>query len=273
MMKKLLAVLLVALLALSLFACSKDDPLTDTENTEEVEQQTPVITGVNYELTYGVNEEGDYQITGIVHDGKTPIDVIIPAEEESRPIVGVAAEAFKACKILRSVTFSDQTAYIGDAAFYDCDGLTAVTFNGSIKKIGALAFAECDALAAVTLKDGVETIGEFAFKNCKALTAVTLPASLLEIGQGAFRSCAELTALTIPTGVKTIGDMAFADCGKLVSVTAYGSPETLGQFLFANSAAGLTITGTQGTSFQAYATEHDLTFVVSDPSDPVIQDW
>lgn len=275
-MKKLLALLLAALLAISLIACGKDDTNPDTNNGNEDEAAPElIIDHETYDLTFDTTEDGTYEITGIIHDGVTPLNVVIPDTYDNRPIAGIADEAFKACKNLASVTIPTSITYIGKAAFYDCDALTVVTVPGSVKEIRSLAFSECGALTTLILQSGVETVGDFAFEGCTALIGITFSDTLTTIGAAAFRNCSALTSVAIPNTVTSIGDMAFYDCGKLASVYAYGNPlaENLGRYLFTNCAAGMVLNTAPNTSFAAYAAEYGHVAAATDPADPALSDW
>ncbi len=276
-MKKLLAIILAALLATCFVACGKDDTTPNTnqnQNNNDIQEEL-IIDHEAYDLTYSANEEGDYEITGIIHDGKTALNVEIPANYDNRPIVGIADEAFKACKNLTAITIPASVTVIGKAAFYDCDGLVTVAIPASVTVIETLAFGDCNALASVNIQDGLTTIEDFAFRNCPALVGVTLPKTLTAIGAGAFRNCDSLTSVTIPTSVNAIGDMAFSECAKLAAVYAYGNPaaENLGQFIFSNNASNMILNVTPGSSLEAYAQANDYATTVTDPSDPSAPDW
>jgi hypothetical protein len=275
-MKKLLALVLAALLAISLIACGKDDTNPDTKNDEgENEEVSLIIDHETYDLTFDINEDGNYEITGIVHNGITPLNVVIPDMYDNRPISGISDEAFKACKNLVSVTIPSSITYVGKAAFYDCDGLVNVTIHGSVKEIKSLAFAECNALAALILQDGVLTVGDYAFQNCTSLLGITFSNTLSTIGAAAFRNCDALASVAIPNTVTAVGDMAFSDCDKLAAVYAYGNPpaEGLGRYLFVNCAEGMILHAAPGTAFEAYATANGHVAAITNPGDPSIGDW
>ncbi len=300
-MKKLLAIILAALLAMTLVACGDKEDNDDNNNLGDAVQEELTLKGNesgSFTLTYGVNEEGTYEITGLNYDGVSPVNIKIPATEIEaldRPITGIADEAFKACAKLISIEIPDTITYIGKAAFYDCDALVSVQLSKALITVEDLAFQGCNSLTTVVAKEGnvtvndevvrtgLTTIGFAAFKDCRALTTVTLPKqTLTTIGEAAFMNCTALTKFTVPQSVKTLGTGAFKGCTALTQVTALGNPESIGDptnadrdYVFDSELAGgiLTITVTTNTTMEKYANDNDFNVVVINPADPTIPDW
>ena len=124
-------------------------------------------------------------------------------------IIGVAKNAFKDVKNVRTLTMAKEISSIGDSA---CENsfLQSVTVS-SDAKIGNRAFAECIRLTSATLPEGVGQIGTEAFTGCP-LETITIPDSVTEIGDGAFYNCQrlkEVKFLALGAANKTIGDGAF----------------------------------------------------------------
>ena len=252
-MKNFLAITLAALMLLCLTACGEEETLDLDAEAEEVEADKDLVFG---DFLYAVNDEGDYEITGYTYNGVAMQKVTVPSEINSRPVTGIGADAFKACKTLESVTIPASIKYISDYAFYDCDKLASVSIPDSVTSIGKGAFQSCDALASVSFGKNVGSIGDFAFLDSKVLTGVTLPDRLLTIGKGAFKNCEAITEITLPTTVTAIGDGAFYNCKSLVKASVMGSAvDSFGAIVFDNCAAGLTVYTTEGTKADSAAKE------------------
>lgn len=277
--KGISACLLAALLMSAVVGCSKKD-----ENTTGGDDDKNVVTEMVFEsFKYAVSGEGTYEITGYIYDVTKPqealYDVVIPAQIDGREVTGIADDAFKALKTIKSVTIPDGITYIGQYAFYDCDEITAMVIPDSVTSIEVGAFENCDKLASVTLPKGLKVIDNCTFRECPALGNVALPESLEKIGFAAFWNCDSITEVTIPETVKDLGDAAFYDCSALVKVTALGEAlgktdidETLdeddedrytyhpiGKIVFKSCHEDLVITVTDGTEFAKHAQENKYT--------------
>ena len=215
-MKKILALLLVAVLALTMIACKKDETGTNGQNDDAVLSEELIYEN----FKYSVNDDGNYEITGYVFGGVELLDITVPDDIEGRPITGIAADAFKGAKNIKSIVLPASLEYIGDYAFYDCDYITAVELPDSVISVGVGAFQSCDTLADVTFSKNLLLISDFAFKDCIALTDFALPEGLISIGIGSFDGCKAITAVTLPSSVVRLGDTAFYGCSNLASVTA-----------------------------------------------------
>ena len=151
------------------------------------------------ELSYTLSTTGDsYIVTGI--GTCTDTEIIIPAQYNNLPVVGIGEDAFKDCSSLTSVTIPDSITSIGDRAFYGCSGLTGITIPESTTGIGVGAFA-----------------------GCVGLSSIVIPGKVTGIGNSAFAYCANLTSITISVSVTSIGSSAFYYCNKLTDVYYYGT--------------------------------------------------
>ena len=74
------------------------------------------------------------------YKGENNIEEIIVSCEE------IPLCAFRGCKNLKKVTFTDNVKVIGTQAFYGCENLETVVMSKSIETIGALAFTYCKKL-------------------------------------------------------------------------------------------------------------------------------
>lgn len=297
-MKKLLAIILIALLVLSFAACGEEEETdnNDLENAvkEEMTLKANAENTASCFITYDVNEEGTYEITGINHDGVSPLHIKISAEELAkldREITGIADEAFKSCKNLVSIEMPETITYIGKAAFYGCEKLTSIVIPKSVTLVKNNAFEKCVALTAVTAQEGevevndekvmsgLVTIEANAFKDCAALTAVSLPATTLKtISDGAFMNCKALTEFTVSTSVKTIGSGVFMNCEKLMKLIALGNPDKIADpenadrdYLFSSN-MNVTMTVTEGSTLEAYAIANGINYLLDGADDPYYED-
>ena len=219
-MKKILAILLAALLLMSFVACNKDKEGNDNSQTNSgLEVSADLIYG---DFKYDTNEYGDYEITDFIYVGITAKEIEIPAEISGRAVTGIAPGAFKSSKTISKVTLPSSIEYIGDYAFYDCDLITSITLPESVTTIGNCAFENCSALESLTLPKSLLKIGDGAFKNCTALKNFTINDGLLSLGAAAFWGCSSITSVTIPATVVEIGDAAFYKCSSLAQATYLG---------------------------------------------------
>ncbi len=125
--------------------------------------------------------------------GLSPIaveNVVIP-----KGVTGIPEDAFRGCKLLKEIEFSDATV-VGKAAFAGCYGLKEISFPHSVEEIGHSAFRNCKGLQWVSL-DGVEVLGDKAFRNCVNLVSVVLHSKLYEVGEEVFRNCNSLVEIIV----------------------------------------------------------------------------
>ena len=145
---------------------------------------------------------------------------LIPSDgriELPRTVKTIAAEAFKNCKQLKSISFAGTITSVGDSAFARCASLTKVEMMpNSVTEIGAKAFAHCPQLASITLPNSVATIGQEAFKGCTALESVEIPEQTTLIGDAAFAGCLALKKVQfLSTRLPFIPSQMFYECKQL----------------------------------------------------------
>ena len=260
-MKKLLAVTLAALLALSVMGCSKDeeDGGAEIENNEAVGD---VLEHGDFE--YAVNEEGDYEISGYNYYGAEKKTVEIPAEIDGRPVTGIGEGAFKAtANNINAVVIPSSVTYIGDFAFFGCKYLTEIVIPDSVTSIGMGAFKDCTALTTVTLSATLTSIGDACFWGCTSLSAATIPATVTVIGMGAFWNCKALESVTVPASVTEIGDAAFYCCTGLKTAEFLANDITIGEIILNGcNKEVLVIKGAKDTTVHKYATLENFKYEV-----------
>lgn len=216
MMKKLLALILVGLLALSVVSCGdkKEDKEENDESTV-VEQNYIEETANKGKFEYALNSEGDYEIVKYDAYETTASDITLPSEVNGRDIVGIADNTFKRNSSIKTVTVPATYKYIGEYAFYDCDALTSISLPATLESIGKGAFEGCDVLADFKLPAGVTEISECAFKDCKLITSMDLT-NVKKIQKNAFFNCSALTSLTVSDKIEYATKDAFYECDALV---------------------------------------------------------
>lgn len=207
-MKKIIAILALALLLLSMLAGC------DGGNKDTVSLSPNPASDFEYEVNPAQNGILINRYIG------TSENVVIPAEIEGLPVLsvrGVYSEdgslesgTFEGSNI-KTVVFPNTVLSIGYNTCKDCKELTSITFaDGSgLTKIGGSAFEGCTALKEITLPNTVTEIESRAFYGCSALTEVDLPDELLKIGGSAFSECTALKKITIPAKL----DLNFINMG------------------------------------------------------------
>ena len=161
------------------------------------------------ESDFTVNSDG--YITGFI--GEDISNLVIPAEVNGTAVTGIADEAFKGNKEIKSVTIPGNVKYIGKDAFNGSVNIKTVTMEEGVATIGEGAFGAISGLTSIVLPDSVSAIPDRCFMSCAKLSSVTLPKSNLKtIGKSAFRGCSSLKAITLPEGLVSIDSQAFLMC-------------------------------------------------------------
>jgi hypothetical protein len=239
-MKKIALVILAALLAISLIACSD----TNGENASLDDYIAPdytckISTGtLTFEDSIGDTAiiskyAGIYKAHEVVIPEKVSNDTI-----DERTVVAIGNEAFLSCTLITSVVIPDTVTSIGDWAFAGCSALETIVIPASVTSIGKGAFSECTSLKSIIFEDGskLTSIGDYAFNDCSALTSITLPEGLESIGTFSFNGCTSLASFKTPSTLKSIGDLAFYNCDALNADGALvlnEAIEKIGKFAFA----------------------------------------
>lgn len=270
-MKKLLAILLAALMVFSVVACSaKKNTGTDSElenlkgsrnetaktedtyNTydtfqfEEVDTKTVVIVGFSTTL----DKAHEVKIPTYFYPYGKDGDNI----NQKRRVVGIAKEAFNCTSSVLTLTFPTAEDYlaedanfdmslhsftIGEYALRDCVSLQSLSLPAYVTDIDTGAFYGCTSLQSVTFAENsrLANIGENAFMLCTALTAIDIPATVETIEKAAFYGCIALVSVTINEGTVTIGDQAFQDCVAMAEVKLPTTLKAIGLYAFNGSEA------------------------------------
>ena len=117
--------------------------------------------------------------------GSTALDSIdLPGS-----VTEIRGDTFNGCESLTTVRQNksgDLTVKtVGDYAFRSCKALNDIRFTDSLTDIGDAAFRGCSSLNSLDLKENLKTIGTDAFLECTALKKLTVPKSVKTISTGA----------------------------------------------------------------------------------------
>lgn len=237
-MKKMLAVLFAALLALSM-ACAW---------AEEAAEPTVYTSG---DWEYVLLEDGTAEIVG--YDGRDK-ELTIPAEIDGFAITAIGgSEGFRSS--LQKLTIPDAVIRIAANPFTNCRRLeqiqvspehpTLAVIDGVLfeKATKTLVWFPCKSQTeSYAVPQGIINIGNGAFYKCSNLTSIVIPDSVTTIGDRAFSGCTSLTSITISDNVTTIGDRAFYDCESLVRITLPDSVVSIGSNCFYSCSSLVRIT-------------------------------
>jgi len=130
------------------------------------ENETPDCGAVGTEgLSY--KEYGDgYEVEKYTG---TATEVVIPTEYNGKPVLAIAADAFRDCTHVESVVIPDTVLTIMQSAFNGCSGLQSVKMSANLTSIGGMAFAVCTSLEEIVIPLKVETVAYYAFFGCENL--------------------------------------------------------------------------------------------------------
>ena len=207
-MKKVFSLFLALVLCLSLCACGENGSEQTTVNTDSV------VSSVS--LTYTVNDDGTYTVTGTGNCFDK--DLCIPESYKESSVTTIGYGAFSDCDWCKSITLPDSINIIDDWAFRNSAGLMKITISNGVTNIGLEAFAYCTGLNEIILPDSISIIGGSAFEGCTGLTNIHIPENVTKIEHRLFAGCTGLTSVTIPDGVTSLGVNVFDGCVGLTEI-------------------------------------------------------
>lgn len=177
--KKVLAVVLSAVVAMGALSLSAFADSGDTGATDDFEYRTSIDI-------YSGEVDG-YAITK--YNGNSE-RVVIPSEKDGLKVIGIDG-AFEGCTFITEVIIPDTIFSIGDRAFAGCTGLTEITIPDGVFRVDDYAFSGCTGLTEIVIPDSVGRMGRRTFENCTALTKIVIPDSVFDMYRGAFDGCSD----------------------------------------------------------------------------------
>ena len=174
--------------------------------------------------------------------------VIIPAEYEGYPVIGVADNGFAGRSELIKVIFA----------------------GNNLIRIGTNAFGDCHNLIAINIPDGVTEIGDNAFYACHQLQNVRLPRTVERIGDSVFAECHNLKSVTVPGGVVYVEASALEGTVGYTIYTEMGSNPSEWHFLNNNPECAIfynCMLSEDGT-YVVFIVIQEENYINADPSAP-----
>ena len=251
MKRKITAVLIAAILILSLVPCAFAETIAEGDCGDGAtwvldDAGTLTISGSGAVDDYGYNEGGmapwwEYRenVTdivlenGITRVGNRAFAMLKNLENVSiaGSVTSIGDYAFENVKVLKSITIPDSVTKMGERVFGECDNLEAVRLPFRLTEISDEMFFRCYALKTVNIPNGVTQIGAYAFDECENLAGISLPDGLKSIGEWAFYGCG-LKSISIPDGVTSIGVSAFRTCTSLKCVKLPTGIDRIDEYTF-----------------------------------------
>lgn len=231
-LKKITAILLCALLVLSLTACGNAGGAETPDTSANSVPEAPDVSAnaVSEENnTAEKNDENDQvsdeiaelekKYTNLTEDALTweydaaTKTVVISGKGPMKDYAENAPEWDQYSAEAEQVVIGDEVTSVGCGAFLWFSAVTKVRLGTSVEFIGKAAFSNCDALWTVNFPQNLKYVGDGAFNNdlLHSEDGFTFPEGMLYIGADAFRSAFKENAVSIPASLSVIGDGAFAN--------------------------------------------------------------
>lgn len=180
-------------------------------------------------------------------------------------VIEIRDNAFKGCKYLSIIVFSEDLEYIGAHAFESCINLSKIKFPSSLKKIMYAAFKDCSNLQFDDLPNKLYVIDYEAFLGCVNIKKISfpdtvdyfatkhtlghygnnfvdyyfeeviLPKNLTKLPCGMFQSCKKLKYVELPENLEEIPGALFRGCINLQFVRLPQTVTLIGSSAFENS--------------------------------------
>lgn len=267
MFKKILCILLSAVLLLSFCSCSNATKPSDDETADTSSAQWKIDNSVlQYPATNSVFRYNVYTHYVTISQCLSPEpNITIPDTIDQLPVIGIEAKAFKECETLKSLTMGQNVANIGQSAFEGCKNFETVVMPSSLMSIGESAFKDCEKLKSVIIPKGVFTIPSSCFYGCTSLKSVTIEGSDSTTKSETTTTASSFSSGTQNTG-RSIGASAFAYCSQLAYAWIPSDIVKIEQSAFTNATDSLTVYGYATSQAAIFSANNLIDFVVLDKS-------
>lgn len=197
---------------------------TDPNNPDSSATSTAIP---DYNFKFELNEDGaSYRVVDNgIYNGTS---VVIPATYNDKPVTTVADYAFRNCKFLESVTFSENVNDVAVSAFYACTLITEIkVVDGNSKyksENNCLIEIATDKLVlgcdTSVIPDYVTSIGEHAFYECSKLKSVEISANVTYISEKAYYKCTAIESIRVSTSntYYTSRNSSNVECNCLIEI-------------------------------------------------------
>lgn len=186
----------------------------------------------------------------------TLTEVVIPAEVEGVPVIGIDGAVFGYCRNLTTIVLPDTMQYFAWIDLVSCT-VRAGSDEAPLPSVSSVIVSENNpyytvqdgllyskdlktligcppamGMQEVTLSPETDTIGDYAFAGCTALEAAVLPSHVAHICNGAFAGCPALVKAELPEQITSVSADMFAMCTALSDITFRGAVEKIGMGAF-----------------------------------------
>lgn len=197
-MERVIALLLVVVMAFTLVACGKEDAAKP--NNEVVSCGNDTAVSADNSLNQG--NGGSLSVDSVKNSKETDASlfeytevdggisitrfkgsdeiVVIPSSIDGNDVVSIGSNAFVNNSTMKGVKVPDNVHTLESSSFLNCTALEVAVSGSAVKKIGMYAFNGCKNLYAVELNDGLETLDGLCFALTN-LTQIEIPSSVTEI--------------------------------------------------------------------------------------------
>lgn len=205
----------------------------EVENVSGIKDQTFQLKAIwkgdmehylhSFGMQFEFDDDNDFAIVSGISNMTNDVLVIptyVDNNSKSYTVVGVAENAFKDNKKIKSVVTYAQNLSVENNAFF---GTNLETFDFKIlSKVGNYAFAQTN-IKDAEFSSSLSSFGFAAFSGCTSLESVdfskVVNTNVVEIPEQAFMDCVKLTEVIPCSQMNTIKTEAFKNCSALSDVS------------------------------------------------------